>query len=312
MGDPQPDSPPLVAPPEALPGRRGPGAFAVALLRSARPRQWTKNLLVLAAPAAAGRLLAPEVWPLAALAFVAFCLASSATYLVNDVVDAAADRLHPRKRRRPVAAGLISPVVALGTAAVLVVLALATAAAAGSVPLVAAIGFYAALTLAYSLKLKQVPVLDIMIVAGGFVIRAVAGGLATGVALSEWFLIVASFGALFIVAAKRHAEVQQLGQGGEGRAVLRTYTPEFTRHILTLSSGITIVGYCLWAFEAEGAAALWTALSILPFVGILLRYAMLVEGGAGGEPEEIFLSQRELQLLGLVWVALLAVGVSVG
>lgn len=311
MGDPQPDSPPLVAPPAQGAGRLGPAAFAVALVRSARPRQWTKNLLVLAAPAGGGLLFTAEVLPPAALAFAVFCLVSSATYLVNDVVDADADRLHPRKQHRPVAARLISPAVALGTAVVLAVLALATAATIGS-PLVAAVGVYLLLTLAYTLKLKQVPVLDIMVVAGGFVIRAVAGGLATGVVLSEWFLIVASFGALFVVAAKRHAEVQQLGQGGEVRAVLRTYTPDFTRHVLTLSSGITMVGYCLWAFEAEGAAALWTGLSILPFVGMLLRYAMLVEGGAGGEPEEMFLSQRELQLLGLVWVSLLAVGMTVG
>lgn len=285
-----------------------------AMLVEARPRQWTKNLLVAAAPAAAGALLDPEVAARTVVAFVAFCLAASGTYYLNDAMDAEADRLHPRKRHRPIAAGLIPVRMGFGMAAVLLVAGVLVAAVVGPISLAAAVLAYALLTVAYSLRLKHLAVVDVLVVAAGFVIRAAAGGFATGVALSDWFLIVASFGALFIVAGKRHAEVVAMGaSSGSHRAVLDDYPPDFTRHVLGISSAVALIGYCLWAFQAPtGPGRPLVTLSIVAFVGILLRYAMLVFSGHGGEPEELLLSDRGLQVAGVVWVALLGLGIAMG
>src|SRR5918992_5892792 len=175
-----------------------------------RPKQWLKNLLLLAAPGAAGVLLEPDVAWRVGLAFAAFCLAASGGYLVNDVRDAPADRRHPRKRYRPVADGRVSERVALLVGAGLIALGLAVGAVAGW-ELLAALAVYCALVHAYTMWLRHLPVLDLATVAAFFVIRAVAGGLAAGVPLSRWFLIVASFGAVFIVSAKRAGESVALG-----------------------------------------------------------------------------------------------------
>lgn len=286
-----------------------------ALVREARPRQWTKNLLVFAAPAAGGVLLQAEVLTAAATAFIAFCLAASGTYYLNDAVDAEGDRLHPRKRLRPVAAGEISVPAATAIGVVLLVLAVLVASLTARPAFAVALVVYVLLTVAYSLGLKHMPIVDIVVVAAGFVIRAAAGGLATGVPLSDWFLLVASFGALFIVTGKRHAEVQTMGAAGAShRTVLEVYTPEVTRHILTVASALTLITYCLWAVDVpgKGGGGVYYTLSIVPFVGILLRYAMLVFSGKGGEPEEILLGDRGLQLSGAVWVLLLSVAVALG
>lgn len=286
---------------------------ARSLLTEARPRQWAKNLLVFAAPAAAGTLLDPSVLQSTVLAFVAFCLAASGTYYLNDAMDVAADRLHPRKRNRPVAAGDI-PVRSAFAIAVLLLLAGTGLAALVGTRLTAAVAVYGLLTIAYSVRLKHLPIVDILVVAAGFVIRAAAGGFAADVPLSDWFLIVASFGALFIVAGKRHAEVVTLGaDSGAHRPVLEAYPPDLTRHILTVSAAIAMIAYCLWAFEAPpGPGRPWVMLSIIPYVGVLLRYAMLVFGGQGGEPEDLVLADRGLQVGGLVWLVLLGAGISLG
>ncbi len=169
------------SPPAAL--RRSP---PVALLAAARPRQWIKNSLVLAAPAAAGLLTHPSALAKVALAFASFCLVASGGYLLNDVGDAEADRRHPRKRHRPVAAGELSPAAAL-TAGVVAIAGGIALAALVSLPLLAAVAGYVALSFAYTWYLKRVPVVDIATVAAFFVLRAVAGGLAAGVPLSRWF-----------------------------------------------------------------------------------------------------------------------------
>jgi decaprenyl-phosphate phosphoribosyltransferase len=290
-------------------------SYARALLKEARPRQWTKNVLVGAAPAAAGVLFVPATLGRVGVAFVAFCLASSGTYYLNDAMDAEADRLHPIKRHRPIAAGLISVRAGFGMAAALMLAALLVSLVLGSAEFTGAVALYLALTVSYSLWLKHLPVVDIVVVAAGFIIRAVAGGLAAGVPLSRWFLIVASFGALFIVTGKRHSEVATLGEGSRShRAVLEAYTTAYTQHLLTIASGITIVAYCLWAFETQDLlpGGGWLTLSILPFVMVMLRYGMLVLAGRGGEPEEIVLKDREIQALGAAWAVLVLLGIYVG
>src|SRR4051812_26965739 len=187
---------------EAAPAPRG----LRALVKLARPRQWTKNALVFAAPAAAGTLTTAWVFRDAMLAFVAFCLASSATYMVNDARDVEADRRHPVKRARPVASGAISARAAYACAALAALGSLVFAAAAAPLLVVVVVG-YLALTTAYSARLKHEPVLDICSVALGFFLRAVAGGVATETPLSRWFVIVTAFCSLYLVTGKRYAEV---------------------------------------------------------------------------------------------------------
>jgi heme O synthase-like polyprenyltransferase len=175
------------------------GGLAMALARAVRPRQWVKNVLVLAAPAAAGALVKPDVAAGAALAVVAFCLVASATYLMNDLADRDDDRRHPVKATRPIAAGLVSTALAATTGLVLLVTGLAIGSRTG-LGLVGVLAVYAAINVAYCLVLRRVAVVDLGAVASGFVIRVLAGGVATGVPVSRWLLIVASFGALFVVA----------------------------------------------------------------------------------------------------------------
>jgi decaprenyl-phosphate phosphoribosyltransferase len=282
------------------------------LLRAARPRQWIKNVLVFAAPGAAGIPVTPDhVVPLLG-AFAAWCLVSSGTYLVNDALDAEADRLHPRKRLRPVAAG----VVRIGTARLVGLTLLAAGVGApavwGAPGVTGLLALYAAVTLSYSLWLKEMAVIDLAAVASGFVLRAISGGVAAHVPISNWFLIVASFGSLFIVAGKRHAEHVDLRDGrGAHRSTLDQYSLAYLGYVRSVSSGVAITAYCLWAFEKAKVAPdpVLFQLSIIPFVLAILRYALLLDAGRGGAPEEVVLGDRALQVLGLVWMGLFAAGV---
>jgi len=304
--------------PDVAPGTPRPGPRRLgALLRTARPRQWTKNLLVFAAPGAAGVLSHGHDVVRATATFGIFCLVASGTYFVNDTLDAASDRNHPTKRRRPVAAGELTAATAS------VVGGLAQAAAVGLAwwlsgwRLALVIGVYVALSMGYSLGLKHVPVIDLGCVSSGFVVRAIAGGVATGVALSDWFLIVTSFGSLLVVAGKRSAEHADRGDDrASTRRALAFYPPAFLRSVRLVAASITLTAYCLWAFERAGQAngahhphPLWFELSILPVVLAVLHLELRFESGQGEAPEELALHDRMLQSLGLVWVALFALGV---
>jgi decaprenyl-phosphate phosphoribosyltransferase len=283
------------------------------LVRALRPKQWVKNVLVAAAPAAAGVLTESDSLWRVGLAFVAFCMVSSATYLVNDVGDAEEDRRHPRKRHRPVAAGVVSPRTALVTAAVLALGGFALAYAIRPAFLAIVAG-YVATTVAYTIWLKHMAVFDIAVVASGFIFRAVAGGVAVDVPISRWFLIVTSFGSLFIVAGKRYSEHVTMGVEREAtRSTLAAYSRDYLRYVYTMASAVTLTGYALWAFEQselEGTIP-WFELSIGPVVLGILRYALLLEEGFGGAPEDIALGDRPIQVLGLLWVVLFGAGVSV-
>lgn len=281
------------------------------LLIATRPRQWVKNLLVVAAPVAAGQLLEPRVLGATALAFVTFTLAASATYLVNDVLDLAADRQHPTKRGRPLAAGTLTPGVALAAAAAAAVGSVTLAAVLGTAGLVAVILAYLVFSIAYSLGLKRQPVIDLALVASGFLLRAMAGGLAAELPLSTWFLIVAAFGSLFMVAGKRYAELVQLGESASlSRSTLGDYSPSYLRFVWSVSAAVTISAYCLWAFEVEDqqSALPLARLSVVPFVLALLRYAVDVDAGRAHEPEEIALRDHVLQSLAVIWFVLFGWG----
>jgi decaprenyl-phosphate phosphoribosyltransferase len=312
-----------------------------ALVLACRPRQWTKNLLVIAAPAAAGVLFHTDVPGQVLAAFVAFCLLSSGAYLLNDVHDRAEDARDPGKRSRPIAAGEVSVRLAVGTALALAVAGLALAAAVR--PALAGMGAgYLALTTTYTLWWRSVAVADIAAVTAGFVIRAIAGGVAVDVPVSRWFVIVTSFGALFLVAGKRYAELvgsdgadapraraagpgeQSFGDwmtetpgpssaAGSVRAPLMVYSAAYLRFVMILAAAVAVGAYCLWAFQRRGhGVSVWYDLTILPFVLWLLRYALLVDQGLGQAPEELVLGDRFLLAMGFAWTAIFAGAVYVG
>ncbi|WP_184079703.1 decaprenyl-phosphate phosphoribosyltransferase [Nocardiopsis mwathae] len=288
----------------------GPGARAAGLLRACRPKQWLKNLLVLAAPGTAGVLTDPGVLGWTALTFALFCLAASGTYLLNDARDVHRDRLHERKRHRPVAAGTVPVPLAVGTGTALILVSLLAALASGNLPLLAVLLGYLALTTAYTLWLKDITVVDIAAVAGCHVLRAIAGGVVIGVPLTAWFVIVVSLAALLVVAGKREAELRNPGSDG-ARAALDGYSRSYLVQIRTMASAAMIVTYCLWALEggADQAPDGFRAASIVPFFVFVLRYHQLVDRGVGEEPEEIALRDRPLQLCLFALVALVGLGI---
>jgi decaprenyl-phosphate phosphoribosyltransferase len=281
-------------------------------VRTARPKQWTKNVLVFAAPAAAGVLDQRDAMLQTLVAFIGFCLAASGTYFLNDANDADADRLHPTKRMRPIAAGDLDVRTARIIAVVLILLSLAVTAPVNDFKLSGVIAGYVVITLSYTMWLKYEPVIDLAAVAAGFVLRAIAGGVATSVPLSDWFLIVAGAGSLFIVTGKRHAEQVELGSDSlEHRRTLGEYSTAFLGYVRAVASSVMITAYCLWAFEnaASTGDETWFRLSIVPFVIAVLRYALVIDQGGGGAPEEVVLSDRVLQVVGLIWMLTFALGV---
>ena len=280
------------------------------LVAAMRPRQWLKNLLVVAAPLAAGTLLEPGTLRATGLAFCAFCLAASGIYLVNDVCDVTTDRAHPRKRYRPIAAGIVPAGLAVGIGTLLLVAAMAAAAILGSVALFVVIAVYIVMSLAYCLWLKHQAVFDLAVVSSGFLLRAMAGGAAAGLPLSQWFLLVAAFGALFVVAGKRYAELQIEGVTPVSiRRALDGYSDSYLRFVWGVSAGIAVTAYSLWAFELrETSGSILPAISIAAFVLGVLRYAVDIDRGQAGEPEDTVLKDRVLLVIGLVWLVLVAIG----
>ncbi len=289
--------------------------FVSALVVAMRPRQWAKNVLVFAAPLAAGQLFVPEILLPSLGAFVAFCLISSATYLINDVRDIEADRVHPRKSSRPIAAGQLPVPVAI-TAAVVLAAASLVISALISLALLGVVVAYAFFTVAYSLGLKHEPVIELALLAVGFLLRAIAGGAASGLPISQWFLIVAGFGSLFMAAGKRYSELDRfVREGNDGddapkRKSLDSYTLGYLRFVWGVAAAVTITSYCLWAFDvAETPSSFpWAEWSVLPFVLAILRYGVSVDRGAAEAPEETALHDRVLLLLGLAWLILFGLG----
>jgi decaprenyl-phosphate phosphoribosyltransferase len=284
-----------------------------AAIRAMRPRQWVKNVLVATAPLAAGQLFAADVLAEVGLSFVAFCLVSATVYLVNDVRDVEEDRLHPRKRFRPIAAGELSPTAAVALAVVTGALGL-TLGFLVAIPLGITLVVYVGLQLLYSAFLKHLPVVDLAMVASGFLLRAIAGGVATGIPLSQWFLLVAAFGSFFMVAGKRYSEMKAIGGDAGTRRSLTRYSESYLRFAWTLAAVMVLISYSLWAFENRGEGALgipWTAISIAPFTLGLLQYALEVDSGNAGEPEDVVLHDHVLQGIGAVWLVVISVAVFV-
>lgn len=300
-------------PPSALPAWRTGTPWL--LVRALRPRQWIKNLLVFVAPAAAGVLGHWSTSFRLVGAFFVFCAVASGHYLLNDVIDAEQDRQHPRKRDRPIASGALAPSTALFVALALVVLGVVGAVLIGPGGFVIVVAAYFALNVAYTLRLKNEPIVELAIVAAGFVLRAVAGGVVAHVHLSTWFLVFTSFAALFLITGKRYAEHARLGDSkGAHRSVLDEYSESFLRSTLIIAASVTLATYCLWAFSRSGLIAhaghhaVWIELTAVPLVLAVLHIFRLLDAGQGGEPELLALHDRILQLYGVMWVALMAVG----
>ena len=294
--------------------RRPPRNLADAVLKGLRPKQWVKNVLVVAAPLAAGAqtLFSAETLLSVAIAFVAFCLAASSIYLINDARDVEADREHPTKRFRPIASGMLPIGLAYGLAVVLVGAALGVSLLAPSgLGLALVVGIYIALQLGYCYGLKHMAVVDIALVSSGFMLRAMAGGVAAGIELSQWFLLVAAFGSLFMAAGKRYSELK-LSQrtGATVRRSLKGYTETYLRFVCTLAATAVVLCYALWGFEmagqAPGAAGAWYQISMVPFTVAILRYQADIDRGDADAPDELALEDRVLQLLAVAWLACVA------
>jgi decaprenyl-phosphate phosphoribosyltransferase len=300
-------------------GTPGPGygwALAGGLLRTARPRQWMKNGLVLAAPFAAARLLTLAEAARLAVVLVLFTGCAAAVYLINDARDVEADRAHPVKRHRPVAAGQVPVGTAYVAGGVLAVLAPAVAALACNTDTALLLAGYVLMQLAYCVWLKHVLVVDLVIVTTGFLMRAMAGGVALDIDLSRWFLVTSGFGALFMVAAKRYSELMlmsgQEGDVGASRALLGSYTTGYLRFVWQLAASVAVLAYCLWAMET-GAAPRgwlpWRQLSMIPFILSVLRYAVFADAGSAGAPEDVVLRDRALVVIAMAWGVLYVLAV---
>jgi decaprenyl-phosphate phosphoribosyltransferase len=283
------------------------------LFREARPKQWIKNVLVLTAPLASGTITHAHTLRPVAVAFVAFCLAASAVYYANDSLDVEADRAHPTKRFRPIAAGIIPVrlawicVVLLGAAALAV-------ASADNYATLAVVGIYLIMHLSYSAWFKHVLVLDLALVAAGFLLRAMVGGVAAGIPLSQWFLLTTAFGSLFMVAGKRYSEIMLMGEGSAvTRKSLAAYSSSYLRFIWQTMAGLAILTYSLWAFDldANTKGVHWHEISIVAWSFLFLRYAMFVDAGKAGEPEDVVLNDKVMLAIGAGWLLLFALGVFV-
>jgi len=291
----------------------GTGTFpglAGAAIQAARPRQWPKNLLVFAAPLAGATLGRDDGFLYALVAFAAFTAASSAVYLINDVLDVERDRLHPTKRLRPVAAGRLPERVALTLAAIALALAVGAGLAIREPLLSALIGGYVALSLLYSSVLKHVPWVELGFVAGGFVLRALGGAVATHVPPSGWFLTVCSLGALMVAAGKRYTELAALGARAVAhRPVMRWYRAALLRALQRAAAAGLLAAYLFWALSGHTAWMRgWHLASLVPLTAALIRFDRLTER-ADGRPVEDLIA-KDLVMIGseLSWLALFLAG----
>ncbi|HEY7254278.1 MAG TPA: decaprenyl-phosphate phosphoribosyltransferase [Methylomirabilota bacterium] len=286
-------------------------SFPMAVLLSLRPRQWVKNFFVFAGLIFSQSLFTPLVWP-ALAAFAIFCALSGAIYLFNDLADVEKDRLHPTKRRRPIASGALS--VRTGAAiGVLTLVGSLVAAYALSARFGVVATVYAALLTAYSVWLKHVVILDVLTVAIGFVLRAVAGAAAIGVEISGWLVICTILVALFLALGKRRHEYLTLhGDAAAHRPILAEYSESFLDQMVAVVTASTVTAYALYTMSPDTVAKFhtrWLPLT-LPFVlyGVFRYLYLLYRRELGGNPSDLLLSDRALLINTVLWmVALLLV-----
>lgn len=276
-----------------------------ALLKTMRPRQWTKNAFVFGALVFDRQLFIPLSFARTLAGFVLFCLASSAVYILNDLADLEKDRQHPEKRHRPLPSGQLSPRLAL-FAALFLLAATFTLSAGLGLAFLGVLVTYVLLMLFYSKWLKNIPILDVLTIAAGFVLRVHAGVMLIPVErFSPWLYVVTTLLALYLGFGKRRAELAMLAENaGAHRRVLDGYTLRLLDQYILIVSGTTIIAYSLYTFSAPNLPANHTMMLTIPFVlyGIF-RYLYLIEvEHEGGAPEEILLSDRPLQIAIFLWI----------
>ncbi len=280
-----------------------------------RPAQWVKNGIIVVAPAAAGVITHADVIRHTVGAFLAFCCVSSAMYIFNDLRDVEADRQHATKRYRAIASGQLPFVVAKTAAIVLLVVGFAIPFALWHPSqLLLVLGLYVVITVNYIVWLKNVAVIELASVTSGFILRAYAGAAASHIDVSTWFLVVISFGALFLVVGKRSSELDSLGEGVT-RKVLAQYTSQFLHSALTMSATVVVTGYCLWAFDTSSSGLssirhdiVPTRLSVIPVVLAVLYIMQSSQTREAEAPEHLILHNRTIQILFVLWAVALALG----
>lgn len=294
---------------------------AGALLAAMRPKQWTKNLLLFAGMLftlnETWKPFTVEMWrnlERSALAFVVFCMVSSAVYLINDIIDVEQDRQHPKKKHRPLASGALSANVARVASFLL-----ATSGAALAFWLSVNYGYlvvgYLLMQAGYTFVWKHVVLVDVFVIAVGFVMRAVGGVLVLGAAISPWFYLVTLLGALFLGLAKRRQEIKVLeGSAAEHRKILGEYSPALLDQALSILASATVMAYSLYTFTAPKLPANHSMMLTIPLVLYgLFRYLYLLHmKDMGGSPEEVLLRDRPIQVTCLLLVVVTAMVLSVG
>ncbi len=282
-------------------------AKALIIIQLLRIKQWTKNLLVYAAPLFAGKLFVPAIFNTSSLCFILFCLTASGLYILNDISDLETDRLHPKKCRRPIASGRVSKPLAICICAIILVVSFLLAGMFIGVATLGILIGYFILNILYTYKLKKIPVLDVACIAGGFVLRAVSGGVATKVPLSPWFILCVIFISLFLALAKRRHEIMMLDDNAENhRQVLGRYSLPYLDQLIGIVSACTIMTYALYTFESNSNilknGLVWT----VPLVIYgLFRYLYLVHiQDAGGAPEDILIGDSHILLTVIIYVAI--------
>jgi decaprenyl-phosphate phosphoribosyltransferase len=280
------------------------------LVIACRPKQWIKNLLVFTVPLASGDLLGREVLVNTAISAIAFIAISAATYLINDVSDVKEDRIHSTKKLRPIAAGTLTIAKALVASGVLILFSVGIVLGFSAWNLGLVLIGYLLLQVVYQGFLKKVVLFDLVAVSAGFLLRAVAGGVASSILISPWFLTVTFCAALFMVSGKRFSELIHQGRIGGTRSSLVQYTEHYLRLIWTSSMVMTIVFYLLWSVEIGNKGNSWLVLGTsIPFSLAILLYAQHVDSGDAESPEDVVFGDQRIQLMGIIWVILFAVHV---
>jgi decaprenyl-phosphate phosphoribosyltransferase len=284
--------------------------WLMAVVQSTRPRQWPKNLLVFAAPLAGDTIGRPDGFWYALVAALAFVAASSAVYMVNDVADAERDRAHAYKKSRPVASGRLPARHAVVLAACFALVALGAGLGIGEPLLVGAVGIYLVISFLYSAWLKHVPVVELLCVASGFVLRVIGGAAATHVPPSGWFLLVCSLGALMVATAKRYTELTVLGaDSAKHRPATRGYTVVALRITERAVSVVMIVSYVLWAAtEPTAKTRTWHLISSLALAAALVRFDRLTARATSKPVEDLISRDPVMVACEIIWLALFAAG----
>lgn len=276
-------------------------------MRLLRPKQWPKNLLVFGVPLAAGELSDVSVLKSCLVAIVAFVFTSVAVYIANDLRDVELDRLHPLKQFRPIASGEVSRRTAIFLCGLFLGAATIISGALVEEEFMYLLALYLLLQIGYQLGLKHVPLIELTIVSSGFVIRAVAGGVAASIPLTPWFVSVVGATSFFALSAKRYSELKSGGGENGSRPVLTSYTLTYLQLIWSIALACSVIFYALWAVgvgDESGSKGVYSLFSVVPFSLFLMRYAVHADRGTAESPEAILFKDRTLQVVAIVWFTL--------